>query len=474
MIELFNFLGNSRIKQEGEYIEIKDFSDNVLARAPDISSWNLTRLFTNSRKGKDSIKKVCLDDILKTYSEAANIYKHNTFYDDLIALSRGNPISKVMESKNMTINMLKNFNLILDENFSNKNFKGEIDRNNYNIKYNPVGIVGLISSSTTREVTPYAALNALSMRNSLIIKADSKEPFSAIEFAQNLTEAGIPENSISVITSNVLKRPDLGYKLKKHTDKLIIFGSDDNIRKISYYPLITLISPLELSNLPLPEDIIGFGTGRSRTVIDKDADITKAAKSTLESAVELPSLCLKTQFAIVDKSIYNHFVDECYKIGSNMKTGDLLDKKTEVGHVNPQYIPTANLMIKNAINLGGKFVLGDYIKKPATTPIIISDIPLECQIIKEECYAPVLGLIPSSDIYQTLDILINSVDHTVGKKSLKTSYFGNSKSNYLLLKNNSPTIELSKNKKTTDVNPLVPHQGIYLAKELSKPFIYEK
>ena len=69
-------------------------------------------------------------------------------------------------------------------------------------------------------------------------------------------------------------------------------------------------------------------------------------------------------------------------------------------------------------------------------------------------------------------MLVRSVDHTPDKKSLRISYFGNSKDNYNQLRN-ARGIELSNNKKTTDVNPVVPHQGIYLAKELSNPIISE-
>jgi len=463
-----NFIGHKKITpNKDKIIEIKDFDNNIIAKVPEISSWELIRTFHAARKGKQNVQKIGIKDMFNIFSKASDNYRLNDKYDKFICLSRGNPISKVIESRNIISELLKNFQSILDENFFAKRFNGTIDRKRYHINYSPVGIVGLISSSTTREVTPYAALHALAMRNSLIIKAESKEPFSSLELAENLINSGVPQDSISVITANINNMPDLGYKLHKNTNRLIIFGSDENIRKISYYGIKDHIDTDELSKLPLPKDIISYGTGRSKSIVDKSTELNNVAKQIMQSAVELPSLCLKSQFAIVDQSIYDSFLDECCNIAKNMKKGSLLDKKTKVGHVHPEYIPVANSMIQNAIKLGGEIASGGLIKNPQTDPIIIKELPLESSLFREECYAPVLGVISSKSFKNTIEMLNKSVEHTTDKSSLKISYFGESIENFNKLIHEAKGIEFSNNKKTTDVNPIIPHQGINLARELT-------
>ena len=468
MINLSNYIGNFKKNIiSNRTINICDFNNNIIAKAPDLSSWELTRTFHTARKGTKSIIKTTIEDIFEVFVEASKIYKKRSDYDELISLSRGNPISSVIESRFIISKMLSNFNLIIDENFLVKNFTGKIKRKDYHTNFFPVGLVGLVSSSTTREVTPYAALNALSMKNSLIIKSDTKEPFSSIELVENLIHAGLPENSLSVITINSNNMPDLGYKLYNNTNKLIVFGSDESIRKIAYFQLSNKLNMNDISNLPLPNDIIFYGTGRSKSIVDKSADINKAAYEILLSAFELPALCLKSQFAIVDNSIYENFVDECSETASRFKVGNLLDKKTQVGHVHPEYISIANSMIENTLNLGGILITGGEITSSIVQPIIIKDLPIKSDIFKEECYAPLLGIIPSKSIDHTIKLLNESVNHTINKTSLKISYYGESKENFDRIITEVKGNEFSMNRRTTEINPLIPHQGIYLAKKLT-------
>jgi acyl-CoA reductase-like NAD-dependent aldehyde dehydrogenase len=156
-----------------------------------------------------------------------------------------------------------------------------------------VGVVTLIPASTAREIAPWAILSALAVGNTVVAKLDSKEPFSVVELELALRRTGLPPGALNTIFWNTERMPDAGPRLLQLTDKAVVFGWDHTIRRLAYQHLGDKLDTEVLQQLPIPPNVVAFGTGRSRALLFDVADVDSAAQSLAHAATFASSECLR-------------------------------------------------------------------------------------------------------------------------------------------------------------------------------------
>ncbi len=452
MIDLECIVNGDRVSTEGR-VEIKSVYGDVIATVPDVAFDKLSQARRGAKKSKEELNKLTYSEIGDIFRNAAKIYD-DSFYDEM-ALARGNTIRQVKDSGESVKAMLKYFDksAVIPQ---TKDFSVKSD-----VFYEPVGTVFVIPSSTSQEVAPWSILSSLIAGNPTIVKADSKEPFSAIKLANNLYTAGLPEGALSVLTWNTSEKPDYGSRMIDSSSKAVLFGSDEIVKKLAY----SKAGPELSSSLPMPENVVAFGTGRARSVLFEPKNLEKAVEGIAHSVTYAPQECLKTQYVAVEESLVDEFVNAYIKHASGLKTGDLLDPKTEVGQTIPRNQDATKEAIESTENFMAERLMGEDVY---SEPSLFYPVHEKSPMAREEIPAPSLGIVPVKTLDNAVDFLNKSVRHAQSKKALRVSVYTGNDEIYKQGLRDINAFSVIRNRPSIEMTGTEPHQGIYLWKELTQ------
>lgn len=230
---------------------------------------------------------------------------------------------------------------------------------------------------------------ALAMGNTVIVKPASATPLSALAFADLVLEAGLPEGVLNVITGsggvagNALVTHPLVRKISFTGSTEIGMGvmkqAADGIKRVS----------LELG-------------GKSANIIFADARLDTCIESSLFSVYDNAGqdCCSRSRF-LVERPVYDEFVERFVDRTKRMKVGLPADESTEMG---PLITPQHRESVLDYIHIGdsegarrmcggekpgGVLANGNYL-----TPAVYVDVRPEMRINKEEIFGPVVGIMP--------------------------------------------------------------------------------
>ncbi len=140
--------------------------------------------------------------------------------------------------------------------------------------------------------------------------------------------------------------------------------------------------------------------GKNPNIIFADCDFEQAVASTMQSSfANQGEICLCGSRILVERSIYQKFVDELVKKTKALVVGDPSDDKTNLGalvseaHMNKVlgYIKLAKeeggeiLTGGNQINLNGGYYL---------EPTVVVNLPQTCRTNQEEIFGPFVTVSP--------------------------------------------------------------------------------
>ncbi len=277
----------------------------------------------------------------------------------------------------------------------------------------PIGVAGIITPWNFPIAIPaWKLFPALICGNTAVIKPASDTPACLVRFAELLSEGGIPDGVINVVTGN---GSDVGHALVEHPDvRLISFtghtetGVDITTRAA---PTLKRVS-LELG-------------GKNPIVIWEDADLGLALDSVVWSAFGTSGQrCTAASRLIVHRNVHDRFVEMLRTRVAALALGDGLDDKTDVGPViNDRAVERiagyaaigrkeAELVIGGEPARDGALARGSFFQ-----PTIFTEVKPDARIAQEEIFGPVTSVIPVDDWDETVRI-VNSVTY-----GLSTSLF---------------------------------------------------
>jgi acyl-CoA reductase-like NAD-dependent aldehyde dehydrogenase len=255
--------------------------------------------------------------------------------------------------------------------------------------YEPYGVVGAIIPwngplfAATMVMTP-----ALAAGNCIVVKAPELAPYTVLRLGELFLEAGFPPGVVNVVAGG----PDVGEAIVAHpgVDKVQFVGSGPTAKKV----LKTAAETLKPCGLELG--------GKSAVIVFADADLMEAAKRGLSGAISASGQgCVNGTRLLVERPIYDQYLQMLQGIGAHIKVGDPLDKTSIVGPV----ITEASLtricgMIETAKKEGGRLVTGgerlggDYAAGFFLPITIVADVGAQSQIAQNEVFGPVLAVTP--------------------------------------------------------------------------------
>lgn len=265
------------------------------------------------------------------------------------------------------------------------------NRFNYTLK-EPLGVVAaIVPWNFPLMLTMWKLAPALAAGNTIVIKPAEQTPISVLELVKIFQEAGIPDGVINVVPGYgatagqaLAEHPDVdkvAFTGSTTTGRLIMQAASKNLRPIS----------LELG-------------GKSPNIIFDDASIEDAVNgSMLGIYFAQGQVCAAGSRMFVQESIYDEFMDAFVKKVRNIKVGNPLDPKTQMGpQISEEQLAKIESYVASGVEEGASILIGGERNKDAGaghfyTPTILENVTNQMKVAREEIFGPVLSVIRFKD-----------------------------------------------------------------------------
>jgi aminomuconate-semialdehyde/2-hydroxymuconate-6-semialdehyde dehydrogenase len=254
----------------------------------------------------------------------------------------------------------------------------------------PIGVAGCISPwNLPLYLFTWKIAPALAAGCTVVAKPSELTPMTAFLFSKLCMEAGLPPGVLNIVHGLGDK---VGQAIVEHPDVLAISFTGGTVtgKKIASTaaPMFKKLS-LELG-------------GKNPNIIFADCDFEQAISTSINSSFSNQGeICLCGSRILVERSIYQQFVDEFVKRTKELVVGDPLEEKTRVGalvseaHMNKVlgYIELANseggqiLCGGKRVKISGRCENGYFVE-----PTVIVGLDQYCRTNQEEIFGPVVTI----------------------------------------------------------------------------------
>lgn len=307
------------------------------------------------------------------------------------SIDNGKPVSlaKVMDIPRASSNMRFFATAILHA--ESESHLTDQEAINYTTR-SPIGVVGCISPwNLPLYLFTWKIAPALAAGNTVVAKPSELTPMTAYLFSKLCIEAGLPQGVLNIIHG-------LGGKAGQ---------------AIIEHPLITAISftggtatgkKIAATAAPMFKKLSLELGGKNPNIIFSDCDFEQAVSTSIKSSFSNQGeICLCGSRILVERSVYNKFVDEFVKRTKALVVGDPENERTNIGalvsegHLNKvlSYIQLAQqeggkiLCGGKQLNVSGRCGHGYFVE-----PTVITGLDQLCRTNQEEIFGPVVTIMP--------------------------------------------------------------------------------
>jgi betaine-aldehyde dehydrogenase len=231
---------------------------------------------------------------------------------------------------------------------------------------------------------------ALAAGNSIVLKPAPATPLTALELERFAREAGVPAGVFNVVTG---AGPETGRALVSHPgiDKVSFTGSSRTGRDI----LKNAADGIKRVSLELG--------GKSPNVVFADSDLNAVIESAVWAVyANCGQDCCARSRAIVERPIYDQYVERLSERASRMVIGDPLRTDVEIGSLISAgqrdrvlgFISRAK-EIGAQLHGGGEVVIAPGLEAGnAISPVVVAGVDADAEIAREEVFGPVATVLP--------------------------------------------------------------------------------
>jgi len=287
------------------------------------------------------------------------------------------------------------------------------------IKYESKGVCLILSPwNFPFNLTFGPLVSAIAAGNTAIIKPSEMTPNSS-ELMSKIIMDVFNEEEVALVQGEV----DVSTELLKLPFNHIFFTGSPNVGKI-----VMSAAAKNLASVTLE---LG---GKSPTIVDKTANINKAAKKIMwGKCLNSGQICVSPDYVLIDESVKSEFIDSCKKwlhvfYNENPKASDSYGRI-----VTDKHFERLSSYLENAKTLNAKFEVGGQTDTATRyiEPTIISDLKPEAKLLNEEIFGPILPIV----IYESLDMAIAYINSK--PRPLALYIYSKSKANTNKILNNT-------------------------------------
>ena len=287
------------------------------------------------------------------------------------------------------------------------------------IKYEPKGVCLIISPwNFPFNLTFGPLVSAIAAGNTVIIKPSEMTPNSADLMAKIVSDV-FSEDEVAVRQGEV----EVSTELLKLPFNHIFFTGSPNVGKIV----------MKAASENLASVTLELG-GKSPTIIDKTANIDKAAKKIMWAKfLNCGQICVSPDYVLIDESIKTLFIEACKKWLQTFYNDNPKASESYGRIVTEKHFERLSSYLENAKTLNAKFEVGgetDTISK-YIAPTIISDLKPEAKLLEEEIFGPILPIVT----YDSVDMAIAYINSK--PRPLALYIYSKSKTNTNKILNNT-------------------------------------
>ncbi len=262
----------------------------------------------------------------------------------------------------------------------------------------PVGIVSAITPfNFPLNLSMHKVAPALACGNAVVLKPSERTPLTPIMLAEVLLEAGLPPKALSVIPGY----GDVGKAMTTHPDVRVV--SFTGSKKVG--ELIT-------RQVGIKKVVLELGSN-SAIVVHRDGDIEKAVQRAVLGGYAIAGqVCISVQRVFVHEELFEEFTQRLKERVKTLRVGDPMDENTDVGPLITQSdVLRVREWIEEAVQKGAKIEVGGVACAEKTAlfePTVVSLVPPETKLFKEEAFAPVVAVVPYRDVEEAIRLVNDS------------------------------------------------------------------
>jgi succinate-semialdehyde dehydrogenase/glutarate-semialdehyde dehydrogenase len=263
----------------------------------------------------------------------------------------------------------------------------------------PIGVAGAIIpwnfplTLLANKIAP-----AIAVGNTVVAKPASTTPLSTLRLAELLNEGGLPPGVLNIVTGpgdvvgqEIIRNPlvrKIGFTGETGTGKRIMASAAEELKRVT----------LELG-------------GSDPAIVCADADLENAAKAVaIGRFFNAGQACLAVKRVFVEESVADEFIEKLVSRAKRLKLGVGTDPQAQMG---PMHTAGGRREIEeqlaDAVERGGKIVAGgkrpegdQFAKGHFFEPTIVTDVPADARVWKEETFGPLLPIARVKDLDEAL------------------------------------------------------------------------
>lgn len=246
----------------------------------------------------------------------------------------------------------------------------------------PIGVVAAITpfnfplNLVAHKVAPSIAAGC-----PVVLKPAPQTPLTAIKLVELLIDAGMPPDWVSVVTDT---GAEAAAPLVEHPIPAMVTFTGS----VAVGWSIAAKAPKKRVSLELGSN--------SPLLVEPDADLEAlAAKVKVAGFSHAGQSCISVQRILVNRAVYDPFVDVLKRKVESLVCGDPADEATDVGPlIRQRDTDRVREWIDEAVQSGGRVIAGGDVIDGVLRPTVIAEPPRDAKVCAKEVFGPVVAVVP--------------------------------------------------------------------------------
>jgi glyceraldehyde-3-phosphate dehydrogenase (NADP+) len=266
-------------------------------------------------------------------------------------------------------------------------------RRGFSIKV-PIGVVVAITPfNFPLNLAAHKVAPAMAAGNPFILKPASQTPIVDMMLGEIILEAGYPPEAVSVLTGP-------GSTVGMHLVR------DERPRMVTFTGSVEIGKSIARES-GFKKIAMELGSN-SAAVLAESADLEFAVKRIVLGAFALAGqVCISVQRVLVQRALFARAVDAIVALTSELKTGNQLDDRTDMGPMISEGDATRlEGWVEEATASGASVVAGGDRSSTLFSPTVLTNVSTDSKVWQDEAFGPVVCINP----YDTFDEAIAAVN----------------------------------------------------------------
>jgi acyl-CoA reductase-like NAD-dependent aldehyde dehydrogenase len=233
--------------------------------------------------------------------------------------------------------------------------------------------------------------------NTVVVKPSEYAPVCAgLLIAEIAEEAGFPPGVINIVTHAPGEAGPISDEIFENPRVRMVnlIGGVGTARYIA-----------ERAGRALKRTVLELG-GYNPMIILDDVDVDHVVSAaTFGSFFHQGQFCMNTRKIIIQRKIYNEFLEKFIEKTKSLPFGNPEDHKTIIGPlINQAAIEMVDKRVKEAVSMGAKVHAGGFHEGPIYHPTILTDVPYDAAVSNNETFGPVVIVEPVDTVEEALAV----------------------------------------------------------------------